>query len=78
MKPLTNKEIDYLFHTDDLKLRLLVDRYIIYFKVTDNRIKMWYYIEDVKIIISMARPIDMFNKYKIGAVYNLEALLDEC
>lgn len=77
MKPLTNKEIKYLEHNDIWHLNTMVKNNIIYFKVTDTRVKLWYYIEDVKIIISMAKPIDMFNKYKIGSVYNLEVLLDE-
>ena len=77
MRPLTNAEIKYLYHNDTLQLNLMIHNYIVYFKVTDNRIKMWYYIEDIKFIISMPKPIDMFNKYKIGSVYNLEVLLDE-
>ena len=77
MKPLTNKEIKYIEHNGIWHLNIMVENNIIYFKVTDTRIKLYYYIEDVKIIISMAKPIDMFNKYKIGSVYNLEALLDE-
>lgn len=77
MIALTKKEIKYLEHNDIWHLDIMVKNSMVYFKVTDNRVKMWYYIEDVKIIISMAKPIDMFNKYKVGEVYNLEALLDE-
>lgn len=77
MRPLTNDEIKYLMHNDRLQLNLMVHNYIVYFKVTDNRIKMWYYDDNIKFIISMVKPINMFNKYKIGSVYNLEALLDE-
>ena len=77
MTSLTKKEIKYLEHNDIWHLNLMIKNSMVYFKVTDNRVKMWYYIEDVKIIISMVKPIDMFNKYKVGSVYNLEALLDE-
>ena len=77
MSPLTNAEIKYLKHNDRLQLNLMVHNYIVYFKVTNTRIKMWYYLDDIKFIISMAKPINMFNKYKIGNVYNLEVLLNE-
>lgn len=77
MRLLTKDEIKYLMHNDRLQLNLMVHNYIVYFKVTDTRIKMWYYVDDIKFIISMAKPINMFNKYKIGSVYNLEALLNE-
>ena len=77
MRPLTNDEIKYLMHNDRLQLNLMVHNYIVYFKVTDTRVKIWYYVDDIKFIISMTKPINMFNKYKIGSVYNLEALLNE-
>lgn len=77
MRPLTNNEIKYLEHNDIWHLNIMIKNNIIYFKVTDTRVKLYYHIEDVKIIISMMKPIDMFNEYKVGSVYNLEALLDE-
>lgn len=53
-------------------LILPVEDAIVYFKVTDNRVHIYYYWNNVKFLCSFAKPTGLFNQFIPRKVYLLK------